>query len=92
MVEQVRVLGLTLPDSEVRFNEETKKWEHGPLDWEEFKEVPASRGPCNVQRLEGRRQAHDDGACVREAPPLMRQNRHVKRTEGICSMSPYGNP
>ncbi|MFJ5698464.1 1,2-phenylacetyl-CoA epoxidase subunit PaaA [Arthrobacter sp. NPDC093139] len=67
MVEQVRVLGLTLPDSEVRFNEETRKWEHGPLDWEEFKEVLAGRGPCNAQRLERRREAHDDGAWVREA-------------------------
>src|SRR5687768_14213625 len=67
MVEQVRVLGLTLPDSEVRFNAETKKWEHGPLDWEEFKEVLAGRGPCNAQRLERRREAHDDGAWVREA-------------------------
>jgi ring-1,2-phenylacetyl-CoA epoxidase subunit PaaA len=55
MVEQVRVLGLTLPDSEVRFNDETRKWEHGPLDWDEFKEVLAGRGPCNAQRLERRR-------------------------------------
>ena len=67
MVEQVRVLGLTLPDSEVRYNEETRRWEHGPLDWDEFKEVLAGRGPCNAQRLERRREAHDDGAWVREA-------------------------
>ena len=31
MVEQVKVLELTLPDKDIRFNEETKKWEHGPL-------------------------------------------------------------
>jgi len=67
MVEQVRVLGLTLPDNEIRFNEDTRKWEHGPLDWNEFKEVLAGRGPCNAQRLERRREAHDDGAWVREA-------------------------
>ncbi|MDQ6754761.1 MAG: 1,2-phenylacetyl-CoA epoxidase subunit A, partial [Actinomycetota bacterium] len=63
----VRVLGLTLPDPEVRFNEETKKWEHGPLDWNEFKEVLAGRGPCNAQRMERRREAHENGAWVREA-------------------------
>jgi ring-1,2-phenylacetyl-CoA epoxidase subunit PaaA len=67
MVEQVKVLGLTLPDKDIRFNEETKKWEHGPLDWNEFKDVLAGRGPCNAQRLERRREAHDDGAWVREA-------------------------
>ncbi|GAA2846403.1 1,2-phenylacetyl-CoA epoxidase subunit PaaA [Paenarthrobacter ilicis] len=67
MVEQVRVLGLTLPDEDIRFNEETKKWEHGPLDWNEFKEVLAGRGPCNSQRVERRREAHENGAWVREA-------------------------
>ncbi len=67
MAEQVKVLGLTLPDSEIRFNDETKKWEYGPLDWVEFKNVLAGRGPCNAQRLERRRQAHEDGAWVRDA-------------------------
>lgn len=67
LAEQVKVLGLSLPDDEVRFNEDTKKWEHGPLDWVEFKEVLAGRGPCNAQRLERRRSAHEEGAWVREA-------------------------
>ena len=65
--EQVKVLGLTLPDDQIRFNEETGKWEYGPLDWNEFKEVLAGRGPCNSQRLARRREAHENGAWVREA-------------------------
>jgi ring-1,2-phenylacetyl-CoA epoxidase subunit PaaA len=80
MVEQVRVLGLTLPDSEVRFNEETKKWEHGPLDWNEFKEVLAGRGPCNAQRLERRREAHEDGAWVREAAAAYAAKQQAKQS------------
>ncbi|AJT41896.1 1,2-phenylacetyl-CoA epoxidase subunit PaaA [Psychromicrobium lacuslunae] len=67
MVEQVKVLGLTLPDDQIRFDEETGKWQHGSLDWNEFKEVLAGRGACNSQRLERRREAHQDGAWVREA-------------------------
>ena len=67
IVEQVQVLGLTLPDPAIRFNAETGRWEHGPLDWEEFREVLAGRGPCNSQRLARRREAHEDGAWVREA-------------------------
>lgn len=67
IAEQVTVLGLELPDSEIRFNEDTKKWEHGPLDWDEFKAVLAGNGPCNAQRLERRKQAHDDGTWVRDA-------------------------
>ncbi|WAP52424.1 1,2-phenylacetyl-CoA epoxidase subunit A [Arthrobacter sp. ATA002] len=67
IVEQVKVLGLTLPDDSIRYNEDTKQWEHGPLDWDEFKEVLAGRGPCNAQRLARRREAHENGAWVREA-------------------------
>ncbi|TKV26402.1 1,2-phenylacetyl-CoA epoxidase subunit A [Arthrobacter sp. NamB2] len=67
LVEQVRALGLELPDKNVRFSEETGRWEHGPLDWNEFREVLAGRGPCNAQRMERRREAHEEGAWVREA-------------------------
>jgi ring-1,2-phenylacetyl-CoA epoxidase subunit PaaA len=65
--EQVKVLGLTLPDDEIRYNEETGMWEHGELNWDEFYEVLAGRGPCNAQRMERRREAHENGAWVREA-------------------------
>ncbi|AIY01915.1 Phenylacetate-CoA oxygenase, PaaG subunit [Arthrobacter sp. PAMC 25486] len=67
LAEQAKVLELELPDPDVRLNEDTGKWEHGPLDWGEFKEVLAGRGPCNAQRMERRRAAHDGGAWVREA-------------------------
>ncbi|PXA66211.1 1,2-phenylacetyl-CoA epoxidase subunit A [Arthrobacter psychrochitiniphilus] len=67
LAEQVKVLELELPDPDIRFNEDTKSWDYGPLDWAEFKEVLAGRGPCNAQRMERRRAAHDDGAWVREA-------------------------
>ncbi|MCB4208400.1 1,2-phenylacetyl-CoA epoxidase subunit PaaA [Arthrobacter sp. UM1] len=67
MVEQAKVLGLTLPDEDIRYNEETGKWEHGPLDWDEFKNVLKGQGPCNAQRMERRREAHAEGAWVREA-------------------------
>ena len=67
LVEQAEVLGLELPDPLIRLNPDTGKWEHGPLDWAEFKQVLAGNGPCNAQRIARRRAAHDDGAWVREA-------------------------
>jgi ring-1,2-phenylacetyl-CoA epoxidase subunit PaaA len=81
LAEQVKVLGLTLPDAEVRFNEDTKKWEHGPLDWDEFKEVLAGRGPCNAQRLERRRSAHEEGAWVREAAAAYANKQAAKHAQ-----------
>ncbi len=78
MVEQVRVLGLDLPDKDVRFDEETGRWQHGPLDWNEFKEVLAGRGPCNAQRMERRREAHEEGAWVREAAAAYAEKQALK--------------
>jgi len=42
-------------------------WIHGPIDWDEFWRVIKGDGPCNRERLEARRKAHEDGAWVREA-------------------------
>jgi ring-1,2-phenylacetyl-CoA epoxidase subunit PaaA len=66
-VPQGHYLGLTFPDPKLRFNEETKHWDFGEIDWDEFKQVLAGNGPCNRDRMEARRKAHDEGAWVREA-------------------------
>lgn len=67
MVPQAHFLGLTIPDKDLRFNEATQHWEFGAIDWSEFKRVLAGDGPCNHQRMETRRRAHESGAWVREA-------------------------
>ncbi len=66
-VPQAEVLGLTLPDSDLRWNEERGSWDFGPIDWEEFQQVLRGNGPCNEQRLAQRRAAHEEGAWVRAA-------------------------
>jgi ring-1,2-phenylacetyl-CoA epoxidase subunit PaaA len=66
-VPQAEVLGLTVPDPDLRFNAETGHYEYGEIDWAEFKEILAGNGPCNRQRIEQRRAAHAEGAWVREA-------------------------
>jgi len=66
-VPQAEFLGLTVPDENLRLNEETGHYEHSEIDWREFYDVLAGNGPCNRQRMGKRRKAHDDGAWVREA-------------------------
>ncbi len=66
-VPQAKFLGLTIPDDALAFDEETGHWKFGEIDWQEFHDVLAGNGPCNRERLARRRQAHDDGAWVREA-------------------------
>jgi ring-1,2-phenylacetyl-CoA epoxidase subunit PaaA len=66
-VPQAQYLGLTIPDPDLRFDEQTGHWEHGPIAWDEFSRVLAGDGPCNRQRMKHRRQTEADGAWVREA-------------------------
>lgn len=66
-VEQARVLGVQLPDPDLKWNEERQHHDHGAIDWDEFWRVVGGDGPCNRERLAARNQAWDDGAWVREA-------------------------
>ncbi|MFZ4298479.1 1,2-phenylacetyl-CoA epoxidase subunit PaaA [Streptomyces cinereoruber] len=74
---QADALGLTLPDPDLRWNEERGHYDFGPIDWTEFWDVLKGNGPCNDQRLSRRRQAHEDGAWVREAAAA-----HAKKHTG----------
>lgn len=66
-VPQAHAAGLTIPDSDLKFNEATSHWEIGPIDWEEFYQVIKGNGPCNKKRLNARREAEEKGAWVKEA-------------------------
>ncbi|MDQ2689220.1 MAG: 1,2-phenylacetyl-CoA epoxidase subunit A [Chloroflexota bacterium] len=67
LVPQAKILGVTLPDPELRWDEASGRWHTSEIDWDEFREVLAGRGPMNAERLRRRREAHEDGAWVREA-------------------------
>ena len=66
-VEQAKVLGVTLPDPDLKWNEERQHYDYGAIDWSEFWRVIAGDGPCNEERLGARVKAWEDGAWVREA-------------------------
>ncbi|WP_404436328.1 1,2-phenylacetyl-CoA epoxidase subunit A [Microbacterium aerolatum] len=67
LVPQAEVLGISLPDPELHFDEERGEYVGGEIDWTEFFEVLAGRGPMNAERARARREAHEEGAWVREA-------------------------
>jgi len=66
-VPQAELLGITLPDPDLRWNAERGHYDHGPINWDEFWQVVNGDGPCNRERLQARRDAHERGAWVREA-------------------------
>ena len=66
-VEQAKVLGVSLPDPALKWNEARGQHDFGAIDWAEFWNVVNGHGPCNKERLAARVKAWDDGAWVREA-------------------------
>ena len=66
-VKQAEFLGISVPDPDLKFDEETGHYTFGEIDWQEFIDVIAGNGPCNKQRMEKRRKAHSDGEWVRDA-------------------------
>ncbi|MBP8086651.1 MAG: 1,2-phenylacetyl-CoA epoxidase subunit A [Saprospiraceae bacterium] len=60
-------LGITIPDPDLKWNEERQHYDYGAIDWEEFWQVVKGHGPCNKERMEARVKAWEDGAWVREA-------------------------
>lgn len=65
--EQVKFLHCTLPDKDLKWNEQRGHYDFGTIDWSEFWQVVNGNGPCNKERLDARRKAHEEGAWVREA-------------------------
>ena len=66
-VPQAQFLGLTVPDPALKWNAERGHYDFGDIDWAEFYAVLKGHGPCNAERLKARRDAHEQGAWVREA-------------------------
>jgi ring-1,2-phenylacetyl-CoA epoxidase subunit PaaA len=66
-VDQAKILGVTLPDPDLKWNEARGAHDFGAIDWDEFKRVIAGDGPCNRERLAARQKAWDEGAWVRDA-------------------------
>jgi len=99
-VPQAQVLGLTLPDPDLRWEpagagtdgahgaagtQGGGHWRFGPIDWAEFDAVLRGDGPCNAQRIERRRRAHDEGAWVREAATAYADKQHARASAGAAA-------
>ena len=66
-VPQAELIGLTIPDKDLKWNEETKRYDFGEIDWDEFWQVVKGHGPCNKERMSARVNAWNNGKWVRDA-------------------------
>ena len=76
--EQVKILGMDLPDAELKWDEQKGHYDFGEIDWNEFWNVVNGNGPCNKERLEARVKAHEEGAWVREAAMAYAEKRKAR--------------
>ncbi|HEY5967488.1 MAG TPA: 1,2-phenylacetyl-CoA epoxidase subunit PaaA [Chitinophagaceae bacterium] len=76
--EQVKVLGMKIPDDKLKWNEEKMHYDFGEINWDEFWNVVKGNGPCNKERLDARRKAWDEGEWVREAAAAFSEKRKSK--------------
>jgi ring-1,2-phenylacetyl-CoA epoxidase subunit PaaA len=78
-VPQAEFLGLTIPDKDLKWNDEKGGYDHGPIDWDEFWRVVKGGGAMNVDRVRDRRKAWQDGAWVREAALAHAEKRRARK-------------
>ena len=83
-VEQANILGLTIPDPDLKWNEERGHYDYGAINWDEFWNVVKGNGPCNKERLEARQKAWDEGAWVRDAATAYAQKRAARKAQAVA--------
>ena len=79
-VPQIEMLGLTVPDSDIKWNEAKERYDYGPIDWDEFWQVVGGNGPCNKERVDARKKAKEDGKWVVEAAMAFAEKRNSKKS------------
>ncbi len=78
-VPQAELIGLKVPDPDLKWNEKRGHYDFGEINWNEFWNVVKGRGPCNKQRLDARRNAWENGAWVREAAMAYAEKKAARR-------------
>ncbi|MFM2194887.1 MAG: 1,2-phenylacetyl-CoA epoxidase subunit [Bacteroidota bacterium] len=83
-VAQAEYLGLTIPDPDLKWNEERGHYDFGEIDWTEFNEVVKGNGPCNKDRLAAKQKAWDEGKWVREAAVAYAEKQKAKAAQSAA--------
>ncbi len=82
-IQQAEVIGLSIPDPNLKWNEEKGHYDHSPIDWDEFWNVVKGNGPCNKQRVTHHKKAHDEGLWVREAAIAYAEKQRTKEAQTV---------
>lgn len=77
---QADILGLTIPDANLKWNEARQHYDFSEINWDEFWQVLEGNGPCNKERIAARKAAKENGQWVREAATTYAEKRALRKT------------
>ena len=80
-VPQAELIGLTIPDPDLKWNEEKQGYDFGEIDWDEFWQVVKGHGPCNKERMKARINAWENGEWVRDAAIAHAEKQQKRKLE-----------
>ncbi len=83
-VEQAEILGVSLPDPDLKWNEERGHYDFGEINWDEFWNVVRGNGPCNKDRINTRVKAHENGQWVRDAASAYAKKQSEKKSVSVA--------
>ncbi len=82
-VPQAELIGLTIPDVDLKWNEDRESYDFGEIDWEEFWQVVKGHGPCNKERMTARVGAWENGQWVRDAAMVHAEKQENKKLNKV---------
>ena len=82
-VPQAELIGLTVPDLDLKWNEERGSYDYGEIDWDEFWQVVKGHGPCNKERMDARVSAWENGQWVRDAALAHAEKKSKKLNKAV---------
>jgi ring-1,2-phenylacetyl-CoA epoxidase subunit PaaA len=83
-IPQAELIGLTVPDTDLKLDKKTGHYAYGKINWEEFHRVIKGDGPCNKQRISHHIKTHEKGEWVREAAQAYKQKK-VKKEQVLTA-------
>ncbi len=83
-IPQAELIGLTVPDPDLKWNEERGHYDFGAIDWEEFWQVVKGNGPCNKERINARVKAWEEGEWVRDAAVAYAEKKAERKVSKVA--------
>ena len=83
-IPQAEILGLTVPDPDLKWNEERGHYDFGAIDWDEFWQVVKGNGPCNKERINARVKAWEEGEWVRDASMAHAEKKEIRNESKVA--------